>query len=220
MIHGDPDAILSLAPADQFAVAFAVHAGLTTEEYIAAVRHWLATAQHPRFHRPFTELAYEPMLELIAYLRTKGFQVYSVTGSEIDFVRVVNEQFFGIPRDHVIATVLKTKFDASLQPAGLVADPEPLLIDDGDGKAISIHNVLGRRPALAIGNSDGDISMLEYAAGGFAAFVHHDDSEREYAYDRTSPVGKLDKGLTLAESRKWTLISMKNDWERVFRGRE
>ncbi len=216
IIDGPPDAILPLAPADQFAAGFAVHAGRTVEEYSTAAARWLAANEHPRFHKPYTQLAYQPMLELIAHLRENGFQVYSVTGAEIGFVRVANEQAFGIPRQHVIATLLKSKFES----AQLQAQPDVLLIDDGDGKPISIQNVIGRRPILAIGNSDGDLPMLQYTAAGpgprFAALVHHDDPDREFAYDRASAVGHLDKALDAATANGWTILSMKNDWRRVF----
>ena len=215
VIDGPPDAILSLAPADQFAAGFAVHAGRTVEEYAAAAA-WLTANQHPRFHKPYTQLAYQPMLELIAHLRENGFQVYSVTGAEIGFVRVANEQAFGIPRQNVIATLLKSKFES----ARLQALPDVLLVDDGDGKPISIQNAIGRRPILAIGNSDGDLPMLQYTANGpgprFTALVHHDDPEREFAYDRASPVGHLDKALDAATASGWPVFSMKNDWRRVF----
>jgi phosphoglycolate phosphatase-like HAD superfamily hydrolase len=216
IIDGPPDAILSLAPADQFAAGFAVHAGRTVEEYSTAASRWLATNQHPRFHKPYTQLAYQPMLELIAHLRENGFQVYSVTGAEIGFVRVANELAFGIPRQHVIATLLKSKFEA----ARLQALPDVLLIDDGDGKPISIQNVIGRRPILAIGNSDGDLPMLQHTANGpgprFTALVHHDDPDREFAYDRASPVGHLDKALDVANDSGWPVLSMKNDWRQIF----
>ncbi len=216
IIDGPPDAILALAPADQFAAGFAVHAGRTVEEYSAAASRWLAANEHPRFKKPYTQLAYQPMLELIAHLRENGFQVYSVTGAEIGFVRVANEQAFGIPRQHVIATLLKSKFES----AQLQAQPDVLLIDDGDGKPSSIQNVIGRRPILAIGNSDGDLPMLQYTANGpgprFTAIVHHDDPEREFAYDRASPVGHLDKALDAAIASAWPVLSMKNDWRRVF----
>lgn len=216
IIDGPADAILSLTPADQFAIGFAVHAGRTVEEYSAAAARWLAANEHPRFHKPYTQLAYQPMLELIAHLRANGFQVYSVTGAEIGFVRVANERAFGIPRQNVIATLLKSQFeDAELQ-----ALPDVLLIDDGDGKPISIQNTIGRRPILAIGNSDGDLSMLQYTAAGprphFTAIVHHDDAVREFAYDRASPVGHLDKALDAANANGWPVLSMKQDWNRVF----
>lgn len=216
IIDGPPDAILSLAPADQFAAGFAVHDGRTVEEYAAAAAAWLAANQHPRFHKPYTQLAYQPMLELIAHLRENGFQVYSVTGAEIGFARVANEQAFGVPRQHVIGTLLKSKFESTQ----LQALPDVLLIDDGDGKPISIQNAIGRRPILAIGNSDGDLPMLQYTAAGpgprFAAIVHHDDPDREFAYDRASPVGHLDKAIDTAAANGWMLLSMKKDWRRVF----
>lgn len=219
--NGDDSAISTLPQTDWFVISFAVHAGLTTEEFAAAATQWLATHKHPRFQKPYTELVYQPMLELIAYLRGNEFQVYTVTGSELDFVRVVNEQAFGIPRDHVIATVLKTKFDSTAKPAALLAVPEPLLIDDSDGKPISIHNVVGRRPIAAFGNSDGDLSMLQYAASApgarLALLVHHDDAVREFAYDRTSAIGKLDKALDAAAEQHWTVVSMKSDWKTIFR---
>ena len=220
VIAGAPDAILALAPADQFAVAFAVHSGMTVEEYSAAARQWLATNRHPRFRRPYTDLAYKPMLELIAYLRANDFQIYSVTGSEIGFVRAANEEAFGIPRTHVVATLLKTKFDAT-SPARLLASPDVLLVNDGDGKPAGIENAVGRRPIAASGNSDGDLSMLQWATSGpgprLAMLVHHDDADREYAYDRNSPVGHLDKALDAAGRQGWPVISMKSDWKTIFR---
>ncbi len=220
VIKGDANAILQLAPADQFQVAFAVHSGLTADDYAAHVRQWLSTHRHPKLNRPYTQLAYQPMLELIAYLRANEFQVYSATGSEIGFVREVNELAFGIPRDHVLGTLLKSKFDGSVKPAQLLALPDVLLIDDGDGKPISIQNAIGRRPIAAFGNSDGDLSMLQWTASGAGArlsmLVHHDDAEREFAYDRTSPVGHLDKALDAAAAQGWKVLSMKSDWKRVF----
>ncbi len=220
VIKGDANAILQLAPADQFQVAFAVHSGLTADDYAAHVRQWLSTHRHPKLNRPYTQLAYQPMLELIAYLRANEFQVYSATGSEIGFVREVNELAFGIPRDHVLGTLLKSKFDGSVKPAQLLALPDVLLIDDGDGKPISIQNAIGRRPIATFGNSDGDLSMLQWTASGAGArlsmLVHHDDAEREFAYDRTSPVGHLDKALDAAAAQGWKVLSMKSDWKRVF----
>ncbi len=220
VIKGDANAILQLPSADQFQVAFAVHSGLTADDYAAHVRQWLSTHRHPKLNRPYTQLVYQPMLELIAYLRANEFQVYSATGSEIGFVREVNEQAFGIPRDHVLGTLLKSKFDGSVKPAQLLALPDVLLIDDGDGKPISIQNTIGRRPIAAFGNSDGDLSMLQWTASGAGArlsmLVHHDDAEREFAYDRTSPVGHLDKALDAAAAQGWKVLSMKSDWKRVF----
>lgn len=220
VITGDATAILQLPPADQFAVGFAVHAGRTVDEYAASAKRWLATTRHPRFQRPYTELAYQPMLELIAYLRANGFQVYSVSGAEIGFVRIANQESFGIPPANVIGTLLKTKFDSSARPAQLVALPDVLLIDDGDGKPASIYNFTGRRPIAAFGNSDGDLSMLQWTSSApgarLAMLVHHDDSVREFAYDRNSPVGHLDKALDAAKAQGWTVTSMKSDWNRIF----
>ena len=221
VIAGGAEAVLALPTAGQFAVTFAVHSLVSTDEYASSARQWLASHKHPRFQKLYTDLAYQPMLELIAYLRSNDFQVYSVTGSEIDFVRVVNEQSFGVPRDHVIGTILKTKFDAASKPAGLITLPDPLLIDDGDGKPIAIHNAIGRRPVAAFGNSDGDVPMLQWTSSGpgarLAMLVHHDDAAREFAYDRTSAVGKLDKGLDAARAGNWQVISMKSDWKQIFR---
>lgn len=218
VITGDADAVLQLSGADQFAVAFAVHSGMTVDEYADSVRKWLAVTKHPKLNRLYTDLGYEPMLELIAYLRASGFRVYSVTGAEIGFVRVANEIAFGIPPDHVIATLLKTKFDASSKQ--LMTLPDVLLIDDGDGKPISIQNVLGRRPIAAFGNSDGDLSMLQWTAAGngarLAVIIHHDDADREFAYDRTATVGHLDKALDAAREQRWPVVSMKSDWKRIF----
>ncbi len=221
VITGPPDAILGLEGKDQFAVAFAVHSGMTTEAYANAVDVWLATHKYPRFSKSYLDVAYQPMLEVIAYLRANEFQVYSVTGAEVGFARIANAKSFGIPSDHVIGTLLKTTFDPTVNPAQLVAQPDVVLVDDGPGKPASISNVLGRRPLAAFGNSDGDLPMLQWTASGtglrFAALVHHDDADREFAYDRTSPVGHLDKALDAAKEKNWTVISMKGDWKQIFK---
>jgi phosphoserine phosphatase len=199
----------------------ATHAGMTTEEFRRIVRDWLATAKHPRYGRPYTELAYAPMLELMAYLRANGFKTYIVSGGGIEFMRVFAEQVYGVPPEQIVGSTIETKYDVRRGEPVLMRLPEIDFIDDGPGKPVGIDKFIGRRPIAAFGNSDGDFQMLEYVTAGegprLAMIVHHDDAEREYAYDRKSPFGKLDRALDAAGKRGWTVVSMKNDWRQVFR---
>lgn len=199
----------------------ATHAGMTTEEFTKTVLDWTATARHPRFNRPYTELVYQPMLELLAYLRANGFKTFIVSGGGIEFMRPWTEKAYGIPPEQVVGSSGVVKFQAG-------ADGKPALmklaqnefIDDGPGKPVGINRFIGRRPILAFGNSDGDQQMLEWTVAGagarFAGIVRHDDAEREYAYDRNSAIGRLDKALDEAVMRRWTVVSIKNDWKRIF----
>jgi hypothetical protein len=201
-------------------LVMATHAGMTPEEFHAVVREWLATAQHPRFGRPYTETAFQPMLELLAYLRANGFKTYIVSGGGVEFMRVVAEKVYGVPPEQVIGSSIKTKYEVRRGVPTLVRLPEIDFIDDKAGKPVGIHKFIGKRPIAAFGNSDGDFEMLEYvsAAPGatLAMIVHHDDADREYAYDRKSAFGRLDRALDQAGKRGWTVISMKDDWRQVF----
>ena len=195
-------------------------AGMTTEEYDRAARNWLATARHPRFGRPYTDCVYQPMLELLAFLRSSGFKTYVVSGGSLEFMRPWTERVYGIPPEQVIGSTVLNRFELrSGQPVMVrLADIER--INDKVEKALSIERVVGRRPILAFGNSDGDLPMLQWTAAGggrhFCALVHHTDAEREYAYDRTAATGRLDKGLDEAAAKGWTVVDMKQDWKRVF----
>ena len=196
------------------------HAGVTTEQFTKIVSDWLASARDPRFKRPYTELVYQPMLELLAYLRANGFKTFIVSGGGIEFMRPWTERVYGIPPEQVVGSSIKTRFEMRNGRPILFRLPEINFVDDGPGKPIGINEHIGRRPIAAFGNSDGDLQMLQWTtlSGGrrLGLIVHHTDAEREYAYDRQSQVGKLDKALDAAALNKWTVVDMKNDWKRVF----
>ena len=196
------------------------HAGMTSEAFEDIAKTWLATAEHPRFHRLYKECLYQPQLELLAYLRASGFKVFAVTGGGIEFVRAFSEELYGIPPERVIGSSTKTRFEVRDGKADVIKLPVIESIDDGPGKPININLQIGRRPILAFGNSDGDFQMLQYTNSGKGArlslLVHHDDATREYAYDRDSKVGRLDKALDSAKQEGWTVVSMKNDWRTIF----
>ncbi len=182
---------------------------------------WLATARHPRFKRPYTELIYQPMLELLAYLRANQFKTFIVSGGGIEFMRPWTERAYGIPPEQVVGSSGVTKY-VMAQPDKpvLMKEADVEFIDDGPGKPVGINQFIGRRPYLAFGNSDGDQQMLEWTAAGeglrFMGLVHHTDAVREYAYDRNSPIGRLDKAWDEAVRRKWTVVSMKDDWKVIY----
>jgi len=198
----------------------AANTGMTSGEYEKMIVDWLATARHPRFDRPYTQLVYQPMIELLSYLRSKDFKTYIVSGGGIEFMRPWTDRIYGVPPEQVVGTSVKLKYE--LRPSGpvLLRLPEINFIDDKAGKPVGIAQFIGRRPVAAFGNSDGDQQMLEWTAGGDGAslmlLVHHDDAEREYAYDRRSQVGRLDKAWDEAVERGWSVVSMKRDWKRIF----
>jgi hypothetical protein len=199
----------------------ATHTGMTTEEFSKTVLDWIADARHPRFKRPYTDLVYQPMLELLAYLRANGFKTFIVSGGGIEFMRPWTEKVYGIPPEQVVGSSGVTKFEIG-------KDGKPVLmklakvefVDDGPGKPVGINRFIGRRPIFAFGNSDGDLQMLQWTAAGsgarFMGIVHHTDAEREDAYPRTSHIGKLDKALDEAAAKGWTVVDMKRDWKKVF----
>jgi phosphoglycolate phosphatase-like HAD superfamily hydrolase len=199
----------------------ATHAGLTTEQFRQTVLDWLATARHPRFNRPYTDLVYQPMLELLAFLRANGFKTFIVSGGGIEFMRPWTERVYGIPPEQVVGSSAVTKYvmQAPDRPV-LMKEPKVEFIDDGPGKPVGINHFIGRRPVLAFGNSDGDQQMLEWTAAGqgarFMGLVHHTDAVREYAYDRNSPIGRLDKAWNEAVRRGWTVVDMKTDWKVIY----
>ncbi len=196
------------------------HSGMTVEQFSNFVTAWADTAMHPRFHHHFTECVYQPMLELLSYLRDNGFKTFIVSGGGMDFMRAFSERVYGIPPEQVIGSSVKTSFETRNGKTVLVKLPDINSIDDGNGKPVNIDLHIGRRPLLAFGNSDGDLPMLEYTADApgprLVMLLHHDDADREWAYDRASHVGHLDKGLDEAASRGWMLVSMKNDFKKVF----
>lgn len=196
------------------------HAGMTQAEFTVRARDWLATARHPERDRLYTEMVYAPMLELLAYLRAHEFQTWIVSGGGIDMIRAFSEDVYGIPPEQVVGSQLELAYEMTDDGPVIRRQPEIAFVDDGPGKPVGISRHIGRRPILAAGNSDGDLQMLQYTASGagpsLALLVHHDDAAREWAYDRDSSVGRLDAALGEAESRGWTVISMRNDWTRVF----
>ena len=198
----------------------ATHVGMTSEEFEKCASDWIATARHPKTGRLFTEMVYQPMLELLTFLRTNGFKTFIVSGGGIEFMRPWSERVYGIPPEQVIGSSVKTKFDLRDGKPVLVRLPEINFVDDGPGKPVGIQMHIGHRPIAAFGNSDGDLQMLQWTAAGegprFMLLVHHTDAEREWAYDRQSPIGRLDKALDEAQRRGWTVVDMKKDWKRVF----
>lgn len=198
----------------------ATHAGMTTAEFETQVKDWLATAGHPRFNRPYTDLVYQPMVELLAYLRANGFKTYIVSGGGIQFMRPWTEQVYGIPREQVIGSQGKLAFEMRGGAPVLVKLRQIDLVDDKAGKPIGIQKHIGRRPIAAFGNSDGDLEMLQWTMAGpgphFAALVHHTDAQREWAYDRPSSIGALNKAWDEARAKGWTVIDMRRDWQKVF----
>jgi hypothetical protein len=199
----------------------ATHAGMTTDEFRATVAGWLATVRHPRFERPYTDLVYQPMLELLAYLRERGFKTFIVSGGGVEFIRVFAERVYGIPPEQVVGSSGVVKFETG--PDGkpvLIKEAEVEFVDDGPGKPVGINRFIGRRPIMAFGNSDGDLQMLQWTTAGdgprFGLIVHHTDAEREWAYDRQSHIGRLDKALDAAGPAGWVVVSMKDDWNTIF----
>ena len=206
-------------------IVAATHSGMTTEDFNKTVADWLATARHPRLNRPYTELAYQPMLELLDFLRANSFKTFIVSGGGIEFLRVFAERVYGIPPEQVVGSFGEVQFEHEPnQKPVLVKVPKVEFIDDGAGKPAGINRFIGRRPTFVFGNSDGDHQMLQWTAAGtgarFMGIVHHTDAEREWAYDRNSHVGKLDKALEEANARGWTVVDMKRDWRVIFPAQE
>jgi phosphoglycolate phosphatase-like HAD superfamily hydrolase len=201
----------------------ATHAGMSAEEFTAIATDWIKTAKHPKTDRPYTEMIYQPMLELLAYLRANGFKTFIVSGGGIEFMRPWTEATYGIPPEQVVGSSIKTKYEVKNGKPTLIRLPEVNFVDDKAGKPVGIYTHIGRRPIAAFGNSDGDFEMIEWTTAGSGArlgvILHHDDAAREFAYDRTSHIGKLDRGLDEAPKRGWTVIGMKDDWKRVFKFR-
>ena len=196
------------------------HSGMTTEEFEAIVKEWLRTARHPITKQPFTSMVYQPMLELLAYLRSNGFKTFIVSGGGIDFMRAFAETTYGIPPEQVVGSMGKVQFEMRNGKPVIQKLPGVEFIDDGPGKPLGIERFIGRRPIAAFGNSDGDLQMLQWTCSGSGArlclYVHHTDGEREWAYDRTSGIGRLDKGLDEAKARGWVVADIKVEWKRVF----
>jgi hypothetical protein len=220
LLKGDVKAALAGGEHAMLEIVTATHAGMTTEEFEQVVKDWGDTARHPTTMRPYTEMVYQPMLEVLAYLRANGFKTFIVSGGGIEFMRPWVERVYGVPPEQVVGSSIKTKFDMRDGKPVLVRLPELNFIDDKDGKPIGINTHIGRRPIAAFGNSDGDLQMLQWTTAGqgprFALYVHHTDAEREWAYDRNSSIGRLDKGLDEALAKGWTVVDMKKDWKLIY----
>jgi len=220
VLEGDMRTLADAGEHGLVELIMATHAGMTSDEFEKIVTDWMGTARHPRFRRPYTEVVYQPMLELLAYLRANGFKTFIVSGGGIELMRPWTERVYGIPPEQVVGSSIKTKFEMRDGKPTLIRLPQVNFIDDKAGKPVGINEQIGRRPIAAFGNSDGDLEMLQWATIGGGArlglIVHHTDAEREYAYDRQSHFGKLDKALDAAAANKWTVVDMKKDWKRIF----
>jgi phosphoglycolate phosphatase-like HAD superfamily hydrolase len=198
----------------------ATHSGITTEQFQDVVKNWLSTSKHPKFKQPYNQVVYQPMLELMKYLRANEFKTFIVSGGGVEFIRAFAEETYGIPPEQVIGSRGKLKLEMLDNKPALVKMPGIDFVDDKEGKPVGIQQMIGRRPIAAFGNSDGDLQMLQWTSAGsgsrFCLFVHHDDAQREWAYDRQSKIGQFDKGLDEAQAKGWTVVSMKNDWKQIF----
>jgi phosphoserine phosphatase len=220
LLKGDMAAVAASGEKGILQIVAATHTGMTTEEFSGAVQEWIATARHPQTKRLFTEMVYQPMLELLAYLRTNGFKTYIVSGGGVEFMRPWAERVYGIPPEQVIGSSGKLKLEVRDGRPVLVKLAEIELVDDKEGKPVGIHSRIGRRPIAAFGNSDGDLQMLQWAMAGpgarLALFVHHDDAEREFAYDRHDKLQQFSIGWDEALAKGWTVVSMQKDWSSIF----
>ena len=220
LLKGDVKSALGHGDKALLEIVMVTHAGMTTIEFEKTVKDWIATARHPETRRPYTEMVYQPMLELLAYLRANGFKTFIVSGGGIEFMRPWSEAVYGVPPEQVVGSSIKTKFEMRDDGPVLVRLPEVNFVDDKEGKPVGINSHIGRRPVAAFGNSDGDLQMLQWTTAGqgarFGLLVHHTDGEREWAYDKDSSVGRLDKALTEAEIKGWTVVDMKRDWKVIY----
>ena len=220
ILEDDREALSAIGEHELVEIVMATHAGMTVDEFDAVVAEWLATATHPRFGVPYTELVYQPMLELLSYLRDNGFKTFIVSGGGLDMIRAFSERVYGIPPEQVVGSAGELEFSLEGGVPTLTKTAGIHFVDDKAGKPVGIRRFIGRRPVFASGNSDGDLQMLQYTAPGernaLGIVLHHDDGEREWAYDRESHVGRLDAALDEAGERGWMVISMKDDWNKVF----
>ncbi len=221
IIDKDMQALASSGEKGLLQIMAVTHSGMTIEAFSKAGLVWSATARHTRFNRPYTQLVYQPMLELLTFLRANGFKTFVVSGGGVEFMRPLMEKVYGIPPEQVVGSsgMVKLQTGADGKPE-LMKLPKIEFVDDGPGKPVGINRFIGRRPIFAFGNSDGDLQMLQWTMAGegarFAGIVHHTDAEREYAYDRQSKIGKLDKALDQGTAKGWTAVDMKRDWKTVF----
>ncbi len=224
IIRGDFKKAMAGGEKSLMEILMASHAGMTTEEFDAIATEWITTAKHPTTGKLYTEMVYQPMLELLAYLRENGFKTFIVSGGGIDFMRPWVEEVYGIPPEQVVGSSVKTKFEIRDGKPVIVRLPEVNFIDDKEGKPVGIQSHIGRRPIASFGNSDGDLQMHQWTQAGsgprFSLYVHHTDADREWAYDRDSHIGRFDKGLDEARKNGWPVVDMKNDWNTIYRTRK
>jgi phosphoglycolate phosphatase-like HAD superfamily hydrolase len=220
LLKGDMAGVAAAGEKGVLEIMAATHTGMTTDEFSRSVQEWIPSAKHPGTGRLFTDMVYQPMLELLAYLRANGFKTFIVSGGGVEFMRPWTERIYGIPPEQVIGSSGKLKLETRDGKPVLVKLPAVELINDREGKPVGIQSRIGRRPIAAFGNSDGDLQMLQWAMAGegarFALFVHHDDAQREFAYDRADKLQQFDKGWDEAVAKGWTVVSMKADWNTIF----
>ena len=220
LLKGDVKAALAGGEKAILEIIMATHAGMTTEEFEQVAKDWLASAKHPTTKKHYTEMVYPPMLEVLNYLRANDFKTFIVSGGGIEFMRPWTEAVYGIPPEQVVGSSIKTKYEIRDGKPAIVRLPKLNFLDDKAGKPVAINQHIGRRPIAAFGNSDGDLQMLQWTTAGdgarFALYVHHTDAKREWAYDRKSHIGKLDKGLDAAKKGGWTVVDMKDDWKVIY----
>ena len=220
VLEGNVETLVALGESELREIIIATHSGMTTDQFSAIVADWLATTKDRRFKRLYTQLVYQPMLELLAYLRTNGFKIFIVSGAGQDFIRVFADKTYCVSPEHVVGSTTAAHFQVQNSSPVLLKMPSVEPVEDGPGKPVAIERFIGQRPIFACGNSDGDKEMLEWtrAGGGlrFMGIVHHTDADREWAYDRDSDVGRLDKVLDEANAQGWTIVDMKRDWNVVF----
>ena len=221
-LAGDVKALAAGGEKGVAEIVAATHAGMTPEAFQAIVSQWLENAEHPKFKARYDSLVYQPMLELLAYLRANGFKTYIVSGGGVEFIRAFSERVYGVPPEQVIGSSIVTKFAVVDGKPTLLREPKVNFINDKAGKPVAINQQIGLRPIAAFGNSDGDFEMLQWTTAGegprFGLIVHHDDAQREAAYDRAASAGRLARGLDEASAQGWVVVSMKNDWKQVFPG--
>jgi len=220
VLQGNHAAVAKSGERGLMEIVLATNTGTSIEQYQQRVDQWLQTARHPRTKLPYTSMTYAPMRELLDYLRAYDFKTYIVSGGETEFMRPWTQKAYGIPRDQVIGSGFETQFQADGSGFELMRLPKLSFNDDGPGKPVAIQRYIGQRPILAFGNSDGDLQMLQWTTAGpgkrFAGIVHHTDAKREWAYDRDSHVGRLDKALDEARAKGWTVVDMEKEWKRIY----
>jgi len=220
VIDNDMDALLASGMHGLIELVMATHSGMTTEEFEQIVKEWINTAKHPKTKKLYKEMVFQPMLELLDYLRANSFKTYIVSGGGIEFMRPWSEEVYGIPSEQVIGSSVKVNFEMRKGKPVLLKLPEIDFFNDKEEKPVAIHKFIGKRPIAAFGNSDGDLQMLQWTAAGegkrLMLYVHHTDADREWAYDRESHIGGLNKGLDEANEKGWTIVDMKNDWKKIY----